>query len=65
MKRSLTVLKLWIALQRRDYDIVFTDVRMPEMNGLEATRQVIATWGAERPWITALTASALKKAKKA
>jgi signal transduction histidine kinase/CheY-like chemotaxis protein len=49
------------ALQRQTYDIVLMDVQMPEMNGLEATRQIISHWGAERPWITALTAGAMKE----
>ena len=34
---------------------------MPEMDGLEATRQVIAKWGEERPRIIALTANAMRE----
>jgi CheY-like chemotaxis protein len=49
------------ALQRQNYDLVLMDVQMPEMDGLEATRRIIAVWGAKRPWITALTAGALKE----
>jgi signal transduction histidine kinase/CheY-like chemotaxis protein len=49
------------ALRRQTYDIVLMDVQMPEMNGLDATRELIAQWGAERPWITALTAGAMKE----
>jgi signal transduction histidine kinase/DNA-binding response OmpR family regulator len=50
------------ALRRQTYDIVLMDVQMPEMNGLDATRQIIARWGTEeRPWITALTAGAMKE----
>jgi signal transduction histidine kinase/CheY-like chemotaxis protein len=49
------------ALRRQTYDIVLMDVQMPEMNGLHATRKIISEWGSERPWITALTAGAMKE----
>jgi len=49
------------ALRRQTYDLVLMDVHMPEMNGLDATRSVIDAWGTKRPWITALTAGAMKE----
>jgi signal transduction histidine kinase/DNA-binding response OmpR family regulator len=49
------------ALQRQHYDIVLMDVQMPEMNGLDATRRIISNGGTNRPWITALTAGAMKE----
>jgi signal transduction histidine kinase/DNA-binding response OmpR family regulator len=48
------------ALERQTYDLLLTDVQMPEMDGLEATRQILARWPAgERPWIVAMTAEAM------
>ena len=36
---------------------------MPEMDGIEATRQIIAKWGDARPRIVALTANAMREDK--
>jgi CheY-like chemotaxis protein len=46
------------ALAKKPYDVVLMDVHMPEMDGLEATRQV-RSWARPQPWIIAITASAL------
>lgn len=49
------------ALHRQPYDVVLMDVKMPEMDGLEATRQICQIWEKNsRPWIIAMTASALQ-----
>lgn len=48
------------ALEREHYDIIFMDVHMPEMDGLETTRRIINKWKTgERPKIIAITADAM------
>ena len=44
----------------RPYDIVFMDVHMPGMDGLEATQAIVAAHGAARPRIVAMTANAMQ-----
>ena len=50
------------SLRRQPYDLVFMDVQMPEMDGLEATRRICQEWpeASERPWIVAMTAHAME-----
>jgi PAS domain S-box-containing protein len=49
------------AVHRQRYDIVFMDVQMPEMDGLESTKHMVKEFPArkDRPWIIALTANAM------
>src|SRR6185369_13354224 len=50
------------ALKEKRYDLILMDVQMPEMDGLEATRQIRQQWpDDERPRIVALTAHAMKE----
>jgi len=48
------------ALEQKRYDVIFMDVQMPEMDGLEATREIRRRWPEDGPRIIAVTASALK-----
>lgn len=43
------------------YTLIFMDMQMPEMDGLEATRRVIEKYQEERPYIVAMTANAFKE----
>ena len=53
-------LEVLAALERRAYDIIFLDVQMPEMDGLEAAREICKRWPVEkRPCIIAMTGNAL------
>jgi CheY-like chemotaxis protein len=49
------------AVERQSYDVILMDVQMPEMDGLEATRQIVARWPeSKRPAIIAMTANAMQ-----
>jgi CheY-like chemotaxis protein len=47
------------ALEQKHYDIVLMDVQMPDMDGLEATRNIRNRWPTGMPRIIAMTAHCL------
>ena len=48
-------------LRREPFDLLLLDMEMPEMDGLEAARQITGRWKpAERPRIIAMTANAMQ-----
>jgi CheY-like chemotaxis protein/HPt (histidine-containing phosphotransfer) domain-containing protein len=54
------------ALERQPYDVVLMDVQMPELDGLDATRQICERWPeGTRPHIVAMTANALPEDREA
>lgn len=54
-------LEVLAALDRQTYDVLITDIQMPEMDGIEATRRICQKWPKEnRPYIIAMTAGAME-----
>ncbi len=52
--------KVLEALNEHIYDVILMDVQMPEMNGIETTKQILQNQSlSQRPYIIAMTANAM------
>jgi CheY-like chemotaxis protein len=47
------------ALEHRPYDLILMDIRMPEMDGIAATKEIRKRWSKKGPKIIAITAYAM------
>jgi CheY-like chemotaxis protein len=55
-------LEVLSAMRRQTYDVVFLDVNMPEMDGLEAAQHICQEWPEDRrPRMIAMTANAMQE----
>lgn len=52
------------AVINKNYDLVFMDIHMPEMDGFEATKIIKQNLGEKSPYIIALTASVIEEERK-
>ena len=57
---AATGVEVLAALESGEHDLVLMDVQMPEMDGLEATRQARVRWPDRALWIVAMTANAME-----
>jgi len=53
-------LEVLVAIKIKNYNLIFMDIQMPEMNGYEATRIIVERMKNERPIIIAMTANAMQ-----
>src|SRR5690606_39046131 len=51
------------AIAKEKYDLIFMDVQMPKMDGINATKKIISLYKDDRPKIIAMTAEATTEGK--
>ncbi len=56
METSSNGIQVLELLTKSNFDLVLMDVQMPEMNGLETTKEIIRIYNHNRPKIVAITA---------
>ncbi len=47
--------------RQNNYDIIFMDIQMPDMDGIEANRQIKNLAKTHRPWVVAMTAYSMQE----
>ncbi|WP_434686015.1 chemotaxis protein CheB [Pseudanabaena minima] len=51
-------LEVLTKLREKDYDVILMDIHMPELDGIETTKRIVAEWDRDsRPYIIAVTAN--------
>lgn len=50
-------LEVLAALEQKRYDLIFMDIQMPKVDGIETAQQILFLWGNKRPRIIAMTAN--------
>ena len=59
VRLAMSALEAFDQIEEAVPDIIFMDIRMPEMNGSDATRKIIADHGPDKIKVVAITASVL------
>ncbi|MFZ4556109.1 MAG: response regulator, partial [Pseudanabaena sp.] len=44
-------------LREKRYDVILMDIQMPQMDGMETTRRIVAEYAGDRPYIIAVSAN--------